>query len=159
MENEATSNVQNENVTNEEKSEDQTDEGNITESAFRRLFLTREWRIRGRRDPLTLMYEYFPALKRHLAALLKNTAIKFYIIMDTTMVKEDQDGIKQRTTAYFNGETRLLLNHHDIQERLVSSAHRINESFEQFLRKGSGWRLESINHLQVYSAEYSPMRG
>ena len=158
--NESTSNAAHEDGANEEdESEDETDEGNITESAFRRLFLTREWRIRGRRDPLTLMYEYFPALKRHLAALLKNTAIKFYIIMDTTMVKEDQDGFKQRTTAYFNGETRLLLNHHDIQERLVSSAHRINESFDQFLRKGSGWRLESINHLQVYSAEYSPMRG
>ena len=143
----------------EEESELQTDEGSISESAFRRMFLTREWRIRAGRDPLSLMHEYFPALKRHLAALLKNNPIKFYTVMDITMVKEDQDGIKQRTTGYFNGATRVLLNQNDIQERLVASAHTINENFDQFLRKGSGWRLETIDHLQVYSAEYIPIHG
>ena len=66
-ENGASSNGENE----EEESELQTDEGSISESAFRRMFLTREWRIRAGRDPLSLMHEYFPALKRHLAALLK----------------------------------------------------------------------------------------
>ena len=34
---------------------EEEDEENVSESAFNRMFLTKTWRIRGARDPLTLM--------------------------------------------------------------------------------------------------------
>ena len=36
---------------------EEEDEENVSESAFNRMFLTKTWRIRGARDPLTLMKE------------------------------------------------------------------------------------------------------
>ena len=42
---------------------------------------------------------------------------------------------------------------------LQSSTAKMNESFDEFLRDGSGWILESIDYLRLYTAEYAPMHG
>merc|ERR1711954_538143 len=69
---------------------EEDDEENVSESAFNRMFLTKTWRIRGARDPLTLMNEKTFDIKRHLIHLLTESPVKFYIVMTITMVKEDQ---------------------------------------------------------------------
>ena len=42
---------------------------------------------------------------------------------------------------------------------LQSSTEKINQSFDEFLKDGSGWILESIDYLRLYTAEYAPMHG
>ena len=75
------------------------------------------------------------------------------------MVRKDKEGVKERTTAYFHGSTRILLRASQIPEMLQSSAEKLNQSFDDFLRNGSGWILESIDYLRLFSAEYAPIPG
>ena len=79
--------------------------------------------------------------------------------MQMTMIRKDQYGIKERGTFYFQGSTRLLLRASQIPEMLQSSTEKIVQSFDEILRDGSGWILESIDYLRLYTAEYAPMRG
>ena len=41
---------------------------------------------------------------------------------------------------------------------LDASAQKINQSFDEYLRNGSGFILETIDYLELYTAEYIPMR-
>ena len=143
----------------EEPRRAENDDSSTSESAFNRMLLTREWRIRGATDPLSLMNKYHSALKRSLISVLIKHAVKMYINMQMTMIRKDQYGIKERGTFYFQGSTRLLLRASQIPEMLQSSTEKIVQSFDEFLRQGSGWILESIDYLRLYTAEYAPMRG
>ena len=144
----------------EDMENEEEDEENVSESAFNRMFLTKTWRIRAARDPLTLMNEKTFDIKRHLIHLLTESPVKFYIVMTITMVKEDQDtNKKQRTTSHFQGGTRTLLRATKINENIDASAEKINQSFDEFLRRGSGWRLETIDYLHIYSGQYVPIPG
>ena len=143
----------------EEEPRVENDESSTSESAFRGMINTKTWRIRGQTDPLSCLAKYHDALKRALIELLLKNALKIYITVDITMVRKDKEGITERTTTFFHGSTRILLRASQIPEMLQSSAEKINQSFDEFLRNGSGWILESVDYLRLFSAEYAPMRG
>ena len=42
---------------------------------------------------------------------------------------------------------------------LQLSTAKILQSYEEFCRNGSGWILETIDFLRLYTAEYAPMHG
>ena len=79
--------------------------------------------------------------------------------MQMTMIRKDRFGIKERGTFYFQGSTRLLLRASQIPEMLQSSTEKIVQSFDEFLRHGSGWILESIDYLHLFTAKYARMHG
>ena len=143
----------------EEEPRAENEKSSTSESAFKGMLHTRTWRIRGASDPLSLMAKYNNDLQRTLINLLIKNPLKFYITIAITMVRKDMEGIKERTTTHFNGSTRILLRATQIPEMLQSSTEKINQSFDQFLRNGSGWILESIDYLQLFTAEYAPVRG
>ena len=53
-----------------ENTEEEEDQENMSESAFNRMFLNKTWKIRARRDPLSLMNEKKIDMKRHFLHLL-----------------------------------------------------------------------------------------
>ena len=74
------------------------------------------------------------------------------------MVKEDQvTSKKQKKRSYFQGGTKTLLRATKINDNIDASREKINQSFDEFLRRGSGWRLESIDNLHIYCALYVPI--
>ena len=143
----------------EEEPRVQNDESSTSESAFRGMINTKTWRIRGASDPLSCLAKYNSALNRALIVLLIKNAVKFYISVDITMVRKDKEGNTERTTVYFQGSTRILVRASQIPEMLQASATKISESFDEFLRNGSGWILETVDYLRLFSAEYAPMNG
>ena len=143
----------------EEEPRAEYDDSSTSESAFNRMLLTKTWRIRGATDPLSLMAKYHSALKRTLIEVLIKNAVKMYINVEITMVRKDQTGIKARSSSYLHGSTRILLRASQIPEMLQSSTEKINQSFDVFLKNGSGWVLESIDYLRLFTAEYAPMHG
>ena len=132
---------------------------NSQESAFNKTLLTKTWRIRGSKDPLTLMSGYKERLKHYLTSLLIQNPRKFYIVMEITMVKKDRTGTYQRGSTYFCASTRTILRSVQINEMLEESSQQINTAFENFTQRGSGWILESIDYLKVHSAIYNPIQG
>ena len=146
-----------EQVSPEEFLED--DEDSEEESAFNKTLLTKIWRIRGSKDPLSLMNDYKDRLKHYLTSLLIQNPRKFYIVMEVRMIKKDRKGTHQKITAYFRSQTRTLLRSTQINAMLEESSTKINTSFENYLQRGSGWILESIDYLKVFTAIYEPIRG
>ena len=88
----------------EEEPRAENDESSTSESAFKRMLLTKEWKIRKATDILTTMNKYHDDLKRSLINLLVKNPVKFYINMEITMVRKDQSGITERSTNYFQGK-------------------------------------------------------
>ena len=88
----------------EEEPRAENDESSTSESAFKRMLLTKEWKIRKATDILTTMKKYNDDLKRSLINLLVKNPVKFYINVEITMVRKDQSGIKERSTNYFQGK-------------------------------------------------------
>ena len=88
----------------EEEPRAENDESSTSESAFKRMLLTKEWKIRKATDILTTMNKYHNDLKRSLINLLVKNPVKFYINMEITMVRKDQSGITERSTNYFQGK-------------------------------------------------------
>ena len=88
----------------EEEPRAENDESSTSESAFKRMLLTKEWKIRKATDILNTMKKYNDDLKRSLINLLIKNPVKFYINVEITMVRKDQSGIKERSTNYFQGK-------------------------------------------------------
>ena len=129
------------------------------QSAFNKLLLTKTWRIRGARDPLTLMSDYKKNMTHYLIGLVMKDPRKFYLVMQITLVKKNREGTHERLTTYFRSSIRTILRSSQINEILEESATQINTSFENFIQRGSGWILETIDYLMLYSAVYQPIRG
>ena len=129
------------------------------QSAFNKLLLSKTWRIRGARDPLTLMSDYKKNMTHYLIGLVMKNPRKFYLVMQITLVKKNREGTHERLTTYFRSSIRTILRSLQINEMLEESATQINTSFENFIQRGSGWILETIDYLMLYSAVYEPIRG
>ena len=84
---------------------------------------------------------------------------KFYIVMQLTLVKKNREGIHQRLTTYFRSSIKTILRSLQINEMIEESSQQINTSFENFIKDGSGWILESIDYIMLYTAVYEPIRG
>ena len=88
----------------EEEPRAENDESSTSESAFKRMLLTKEWKIRKATDILTTMKKYNDDLKRSLINLLVKNPVKFYITLIITSVRKNQSGITERSTNYFQGK-------------------------------------------------------
>ena len=125
------------------------DDDDSEESAFNKTLLTKTWRIRGSKDPLTLMKDYKERLKYYLTSLLVQNPRKFYIVMEITMVKKDRKGTHQKVTVYFRSATRTLLRSTQINAMLEESSQKMNTSFENYLQK-VGFICISIRYITFF---------
>ena len=139
--------------------ESDSEENTSEESAFNKSLTEKTWRIRGSRDPLTLLTQYKSRMKHYITTLLVKSPLKCHIVLHITFVKKNKDGEPIRQSSYFRSFTRTLLRSTQINEFLDESSDKINVSFDQYLQRGSGWILETIDYLKIYSAEYVPVRG
>ena len=88
----------------EEEPRAENDESSTSESAFKKMLLTKEWKIRKATDILNTMNKYHNDLKRSLINLLVKNPVKFYITLIITSVRINQLGITERSTNYFQGK-------------------------------------------------------
>merc|ERR1712055_1218969 len=140
--------------------DDVTEEGN-TASAFKGLFNSHTWKIRNATDPLSLIAKYDPHIKRvMIRSLSDHGPVKENMVMEITMNKIDQKNKKKVTkTAYFHGGSRTMLRSSQLPEMIQESATKIGHSFDAFVQNGSGWVLQSIDYLRLFTAKYVPILG
>ena len=140
--------------------ESDSDENTSEESAFNKKLIDKTWRIRMRKDPLTLLKDYKEHMKRYITSRLIKSPIKCYIVIYITFVKKDKDGGEpMKLETYFRSFTETILRSTEINAFLEQAKEKIEASFDQFLKKGSGWILETIDFLKISGAEFAPMRG
>ena len=92
----------------------------------------------------------------------KHTNIKFDVHTQTELGKleigqEAEEII--RTKPWFKSTIQKVMNKHEIRERLVSASKKLLDSYDNFMRMGSGWFLIKVLGMKLKVYRYKPLRG
>ena len=63
------------------------------------------------------------------------------------------------TTPHFHGKCRTALNKLDIGEGMQESIRKVVNSFQEYCRNGSMWKLSQIKSITLNIAKYQPLKG
>jgi len=101
------------------------------------------------------------AAKETVINLLENnrqTKVKLILtcIMERTEIKTGEVIVKD---AAFHSEQEVYLESTDIDEMYMKMKDRVIENLTVFQRGQSGWRFRSIVSLNIFTAEYKPLKG
>lgn len=105
------------------------------------------------RDKSTYLKEF---LRNH-----RNIKIRYNLVCNMQMI----DSIDKRKTittdiqAYFNSNIFINLESTDEKRLLSLAISEMIEKMEEFIMLGSGWYLKSIEHLEMHTIDYKPMKG
>ena len=83
--------------------------------------------------------------------------IKWHMIIKATFERMTPEKEMEETYAYFRTNNYIELTSPASQEHLVQGFQKIQNSIEEFTRRGSGWILKRINHLELKITRYHPL--
>ena len=101
-------------------------------------------------------------LRSPLLALLRekleqDRAIKWYEVMQVMFKKYNSEGEEINASPYFRSCVATEVSEDSLEEHVQEASAKIKTSFDEFIRNGSGWTLESIGSLEVKTARYHPL--
>ena len=131
----------------------------IEKSAFNGTLSDKTWFIRGNKDLFSLLKDYKEKIKHSLMLALKKSPLKYYITVKTRFSRTDKDGYKEEQSTYLHGMYHTMLREEQFDETYDSSTQKIWNSFETFIKKGSGWVLERVEKLNLHTMRYEPIIG
>ena len=110
-------------------------------------------------NPLRQLNETKIFIKKHLIKeLLLLKGFKYVETLKVTFQKKQGNGITTKT-AFFNSKTKTLINAMEINEVLQLSREEIVKAIGQWLSKGSGWTITSIDSHYINLTQYQPLKG
>lgn len=80
--------------------------------------------------------------------------LKWYATVQVVVNKMSQEGGLETVTPYFHSKTILQLVNDNLSTHIDDAFAKINNSFEKFIQRGSGWTLEKILYFEVSTAKY-----
>ena len=86
----------------------------------------------------------------------KHSNIKWYLTLKVKFVKYDKDGEEMSSEPVFRTRPTILMNSDDMD---TSHHYEDVKKMENYLREGSGWRLDFIIMMQLNSVPYKPVQG
>lgn len=90
-------------------------------------------------------------------AKLRN--IKWYLNAKVEMVRNVDDGTKEKASPHFRSKTYISLENDGNDHNLNEAFQKMNGSLEEFIHKGSNWVVNKIVSLEVHTVKYSPVSG
>ena len=117
------------------------------------------YKIKGQKVHFAL--DFLQAVKPTVIDFLstqKNVKIKFVLRcnMSKTNLATDETFNK---IANFNSSQEIVFEETDREELYQKSLDKMLESLETFLEDGSGWKLKSIESLDIHTVKYTPLNG
>ena len=73
--------------------------------------------------------------------------------------KANPDGIEEYTDPVLRHKQEAILQKGDIKAALHQAFPRVQETFEKWTQRGSGWVVDQIHTLCLDIARYQPLRG
>ena len=131
-------------------------------SCFNNMLYKKVWRLRGSKDILTALFNQKKHIKRSiLHHLHKNQPLKFYITVKVHLYKIDTktDLKHNKEVVYFHGKTRIILKSDEFDQLYDDAREKIWKSFDNWLKNGSGFRIDSVENIQLTVAKYTPIFG
>ncbi|GFS54041.1 uncharacterized protein TNCV_3762381 [Trichonephila clavipes] len=89
--------------------------------------------------------------------LEEKNAIKWYAVVQATLTRTTQENDVEYITPHFRSNCLVELMENTIAEHLESAFKKIQNSFEEFTQRGSGWTLDKILKLELNIAKYQPL--
>ena len=86
-----------------------------------------------------------------------NRGIKARLYFNCVMVREGSSGV-QRAKFYFHSALKIILENTDVEEVFYEMVDEIETAIQKTENaEGSGWVLESIINIKLYTAEWNPL--
>ena len=128
-----------------------------TKSALKGFAKT--YKIKGQKVHFAL--DFLQAAKLTVIDFLltqKNIKIKFVLRcnMSKTNLATDETEYK---IANFNSSQEIVFEETDREELFQKSLDKMLEKLDEFLENGSGWKLDSIESLDIHTVKYTPLNG
>ena len=143
------------------KKKNQLTEPPQTKSCFNGKLYSKTWRLRGYVDILKVMNDYEDGIERSITHHLKNNQpLKFYITLKSHLYKMDakSDAIVNEI-VYFHSRTRRILRESEFDEIYSDIKNHIWSKFDQWLKNGSGYRINNVENISLFIAKYNPISG
>src|SRR6218665_1916922 len=85
--------------------------------------------------------------------------LKWHLAVHVNFTRPGSDGEPMYTMGYFQSLPSILLNDIDMVTPFDDALSRIDKKVEKFTDVGSGWKVNTIDIVRVYTAAYDPIGG
>jgi len=85
--------------------------------------------------------------------------IKWYLNVQAKLVKTNAEGKEVASEPHFRSHCITTVNNNDINTNLNEAIEKISKALATYQREGSGWLLSHILHVDLYVAQYTPIKG
>ncbi|GBL87898.1 hypothetical protein AVEN_53105-1 [Araneus ventricosus] len=112
----------------------------------------------GKWDLLLFFEEFRPQIHDMIVdELQEKRAIKWYCVSKIRFSRETPEEDVEYCTPYFRSKVVIELDTSMIGDHIEQAFDNIEESLDEYLKKGSGWVFDSVIHMELKTATYHPL--
>ena len=122
---------------------------------------TSKWMIPGGgfKDPVVFLESTTPAVER-LVNSIDSVGKKVHTVLVCKMVRTNPEtGKDTLTIAHFSSKTHSMISEEDVKNEYPIMKEKMLESLATYQRLGSGWRLQSVEMLEIFITKFKPLNG
>ena len=113
----------------------------------------------GFKDPLVFLESTTPAVER-LINCTNSVGKKVHTVLVCKMVRTDPGTGKDTfTIAHFSSKTHSMISEEDVKNEYPTMKEKMLESLAGYQKLGSGWRLQSVEMLEIFITKFKPLNG
>ena len=111
-------------------------------------------------DPLETLLASHANARLHLESFInRHRGIKWYITLYVLLSRSEVDGEIIEIEVPFRSRNYILLNMYDFDDQYSAAMDEVINRLSIFLREGSGWIVQKVISLKLYTAAYQPLAG
>ena len=118
---------------------------------------TSKWMIPGGgfKDPLVVLESTTPAVQR-LINSIDSVGKKAHTVLVCKMVRTGPEtGKNTFTIAHFSSKTHSMISEEDVKNEYLTMKEKMLESLAKYIKLGSGWRLQSVEMLEIFITKFN----
>ena len=122
---------------------------------------TSKWMVPGGgfKDPLVFLESTTPAVER-LINSINSVGKKVHTVLVCKMVRTDPEtGKNTFTIAHFSSKTHSMISEEDVKNEYPTMKEKMLESLAKYQKLESGWRLQSVEMLEIFITKFKPLNG
>ena len=111
-------------------------------------------------DPLETLLASHANARLHLESCInRHRGVKWYITLYVLLSRSEVNGEIIEINVPFRSRNYILLNMYDFDNQYSSAMDEVMNRLSIFLREGSGWIVQEVISLKLYTAVYRPLAG
>ena len=122
---------------------------------------TSKWMIPGGgfKDPLVFLESTTPAVEK-LIISINSVGKKVHTVLVCKMGRTNSEtGKDTLTIAHFSSKTHSMISEEDVKNEYPTMKEKMLESLAKYQKLGSGWRLLSVEMLEIFITKFKPLNG